>query len=45
MHEFNKALYFLEAGNVNGRNADMYSDVAAPSISGSGNLFELSYRS
>ena len=44
-HEFNVASYFPEAGNFNGSNADMCSDVAGPSISGSGDLFELSDRS
>ena len=44
-HEFNMASYFPEAGNLNGSNADMCSDVAGPSISGSGDLFELSDRS
>ena len=34
-----------EAGNLNGRNSDMCSDVAGPSSSGSGDLFELSDRS
>ena len=44
-HEFNKASYFSEAGNLNGSNADMCFDVAGPSISCSGDLFELSERS
>ena len=44
-HEFNKASFFPEAGNLNGRNADMCSDVAGPSSSGSGDLFELLDRS
>ena len=37
--------YFPEAGNLNGRNAEMCSDVVGPSSSGSGDLFELSDRS
>ena len=37
--------YFPEMGNLNGSNVDMCSDVAEPSISGSGDLFELSDRS
>ena len=36
---------FPEAGNLNGSNTDMRSDVAGPSISGSGDLFDLSDRS
>ena len=44
-NESNVASYFPEAGNVNGGNADMCSDVAGPSSSGSGDLFELSDRS
>ena len=43
-HESNMASYFLEAGNLNGRNAGTCSDVAGPSSSGSGDFFELSYR-
>ena len=39
------ASHFPEAGNLNARNANMYSDVAGPSSSGSGDLFELSGRS
>ena len=39
-HEFNRASYFPEAGNLNGNNADMCSHVAWPSSSGSGDLFE-----
>ena len=35
------ASYFPEAGNLNGRNADMCSDVAGLSSSGSGDFFEL----
>ena len=35
-------LYFPKVGIVNGSNADMCSDVAGPSSSGSDNLFELS---
>ena len=38
----NMASYFPEAENFNDTNADMCSDVAGPSISGSGDLFELS---
>ena len=34
--------YFPEAGNLIGSNADMCSDVARQSSSGSGDLFELS---
>ena len=30
-HEFNVASYFSEAGNLNGRNAEMCSDGAGPS--------------
>ena len=41
-HESNVESYFSEAGNLNGRNADMCSDVAGPSSSHSRNLFELS---
>ena len=44
-HESNMASYFLEAGNLIGSNSDMCSDVAAPSSSGWGDLFELSDRS
>ena len=36
------ASYFTEAGNLKGSNADMCSDVAGPSSSGSDNLFQLS---
>ena len=36
---------FPEVGNVNGSNADVCSDVAGPSSSGSGDLIELSDRS
>ena len=43
-HEFNMASYFPEARGLNGTNADMCSDVAGSSISGSGDLFELSDR-
>ena len=43
--ESNMASYFPEEGNLNGRNTDMCSDVAGPSSSGSGDLFELSERS
>ena len=44
-NESNMASYFPEAGNLNGSNANMCSDVAEPSSSGSGDLFELSDRS
>ena len=44
-HESNVASYFSEAGNLNGSNAFVCSDVAGPSSSGSGYLFELSERS
>ena len=37
--------WFPEAGNINCSNADMCFDVAGPSSSGSGDLFELSDRS
>ena len=43
--EFNMASYFPEAGNLNGRNTDMCSDVAGPSSSRSRDLFELLGRS
>ena len=43
--ESSMALYFPEAGNLNGSNVDMCSDVAGLSSSGSGDLFELSDRS
>ena len=39
------ASYFPEAGNVNGSNTDVCSDVAGPLSSGSDALFELSDRS
>ena len=39
------ALYFPKAGNLNDSNAHVGSNVIGPSISGSGNLFELSDRS
>lgn len=39
------ASYFPEAGNLNGSNADMCSNVAGSSSSRSGYLFELSDRS
>lgn len=45
MHKFNMALYFPEAGNLNGSNADMCSDVAGPLFSGPSNLSKLSDRS
>ena len=38
-------LYFPEEGNLNGNNADMFSDVPGLSSIGSGDFFELSYRS
>ena len=44
-NESKTASYFPEAGNLNGRNADMCFDVARPSSSGSGDLFELTDRS
>ena len=44
-NESNMTSYFPEAGNVNGSNADMCSDMAGPSSSGSGGLFEFSDRS
>ena len=39
------ASFFPEAGNVSGSNADMCSHVAGLSSSGSGDLFDLSYKS
>ena len=42
MNKANMVLYFPEARNLNGSNADMCSDVAGPSSSSSGDLFELS---
>ena len=39
-HKFSMASYFPEAGNLNGSNADMCSDVAGRSVSGTGDLFE-----
>ena len=44
-HESNMASYFPEAGNFNGRNADMCSDLTGPPSSGSGDLFDLSDKS
>ena len=44
-NESNMASYFPEAGNSNGGNADLSSNVAGPSSSGSGDLFQLSDRS
>ena len=44
-HRIQYDVVFPEAGNLNGSNADMCSDVAGPSISGSGDLFKLSDRS
>ena len=44
-NESNMASYFPEAGNLNGSNTEMCYDVAGPSSSGSGDLFELSDRS
>ena len=35
-HESDMASYLVEAGNLNGRNVDMSSDVAGPSSSGWG---------
>ena len=43
--EFIMQSYFSEAGDLNGSNADMCFDVAEPSSSGSGDLFEVSDRS
>ena len=43
--EFNMASYFPEARNLSGSNADMCFDVAGSSISGLGDLFELSNKS
>ena len=34
MHRFDMKSYFPEAGNLNGSNAEMCSDVAGPSIRG-----------
>ena len=45
MHESYMASYFSKAGNLNGSNAYMCSDVAGPSSRDSGDLFELSDRS
>ena len=39
-NEPNMAWFFPEAGNLNGSNADMCSDVAGPLSSGSGDLFK-----
>ena len=44
-NESNMASYFPEVKNLNGSYADMCSDMAGPSSSGSGDLFELSDRS
>ena len=41
-NESNMALFFPKAGNLNGSNAYMCSDVAGPSTKGSDDLFELS---
>ena len=41
-NESNMASYFPEAGNLDGNNADMCSDVTGPSRSSSVDLFELS---
>ena len=41
-HESNMASNFSEAGNLNGSNAYMCSDVAGQSIRGPVGLFELS---
>ena len=43
-NESHMASFFPGAGNLNGSNPDMCSDVAEPSSSGSGDLFELSDR-
>ena len=43
--ESNVASYFSKAGNVNGRNAYICSDVAGPLSSDADDLFELSDRS
>ena len=47
MKESNMALYFPEAGNLNGSNADMCSNVAGPLSSSLGDFFDFgsSYRS
>ena len=42
-HESYIASYFPEAGHLNGKNADMCSNMAGPLHSGSGDLFELKY--
>ena len=42
--ESNMAQYFPAAVYLNSRNSDMCFDVAGPSSSGSGDLFELSDR-
>ena len=39
-NEFNMASYFPEVGNLNSSNAGLCSDVAGPTSSGSGDLFE-----
>ena len=44
-HEFHLASYLLEAGILNGNNADMCSYVAGQSTSSSDDSFELSNRS
>ena len=44
-HKSSMAPYFPEAGNLNGRDANMCFDVAGPSSSGSGDLFEPSDKS
>ena len=44
-NEFNMASYFHEAGNLNGSNAEIFSDVAGPSSSSSYEFFELLDRS
>ena len=41
-NESNMASFFPDAGNLNGSNADMCSDVTGPSSSSSSDLFELS---
>ena len=44
-NESNMASYFPRAGNLNGSSADMCFDMAGPSRSSLGDLFELSDRS
>lgn len=40
MYKFNMALYFFEAGNLNGSNVDMCFDVVGLLFSGLSNLFK-----